>query len=67
VAINKFDQLENWEIQESQLEELAGRGWHLFKTSAKSGEHVELAFLTLAGLTLQGAKGNARDVAREHE
>lgn len=67
VAINKLDQLENWEIQESQLEELAGKGWPLFKTSAKSGDQVELAFLTLAGLTLRGVKGSAPDVVAEHE
>jgi len=53
VAINKLDQRESWEIQESQLTELAEKGWHVFKTSAKSGERVEAAFLTLASLTLK--------------
>jgi small GTP-binding protein len=67
VAINKFDQLDSWEIEDSELEGLAERGWRLFKTSAKSGEQVERAFLTLAGLTLQGATGSAPNVAGERE
>ncbi|MFL6416173.1 MAG: Rab family GTPase [Bryobacteraceae bacterium] len=67
VAINKFDQVENWEIPESQLAELAEKGWPLFKTSAKSGEQVELAFLKLAGLTLKGARGSAPNVVGEPE
>jgi small GTP-binding protein len=67
VAINKFDQHENWEIQESQIAELADRGWHLFKTSAKSGGQVELAFLTLAGLTLRGSDGSTQNIVREHQ
>jgi len=67
VAINKLDQLENWEIQESQLAELAVRGWRLFKTSAKSGEQVEEAFLTLASLTLKTEDGSVQDVLHERK
>ena len=67
VAINKLDQLENWEIQESQLAELAARGWRLFKTSAKSGEQVEEAFLTLASLTLKIEDGSVQDVLPERK
>jgi small GTP-binding protein len=65
VAINKLDQRENWEIQEPQLAELAARGWRLFRTSAKSGEQVEEAFLSLAGLTLKTKDGTEHDVLPE--
>jgi small GTP-binding protein len=53
VAINKADQRDNWEVQQSQLAELTQKGWRLFETSAKSGEQVEEAFLALARLTLK--------------
>jgi small GTP-binding protein len=53
VVINKADQRENWEVQLSQLDELAARGWTLLETSAKSGQHVEETFLALARLMLQ--------------
>lgn len=51
-AINKLDQLADWQIQESQIAELVGKGWPVFRTSAKSGEQVEEAFAALASLTL---------------
>jgi small GTP-binding protein len=57
MAINKHDQIENWQIQETQLAKLAAKGWSLFRTSAKSGEQVEEAFLQLAKLTLKNEYG----------
>jgi hypothetical protein len=37
----------------------------LFETSAKTGEHVEEAFLTLAGLMLKGQEESADDTFAE--
>jgi small GTP-binding protein len=53
VAVNKFDQRENWEVQEPQIAALVARGWPVFQTSAKSGGQVEEAFVALARLTLK--------------
>ncbi len=64
VAINKLDQLDNWEIQDLQLADLTEKGWRLFKTSAKSGEGVEEAFLTLARLTLKMEEGSLQNAVR---
>jgi len=61
VAINKADERENWEVRASQLEELVARGWPLFETSAKTGERVEDAFLTLAELVLKPQDEGAED------
>lgn len=46
--INKSDLVEKWEIEERELEALVEKGWHIIRTSAKSGVGVEEAFLTLA-------------------
>ena len=48
VLVNKADLRETWEIPESAWEELAAAGWTVLETSAKSGQHVEEAFLSLA-------------------
>lgn len=48
VLVNKQDLAAEWEVQESDLQELAARSWHVAKTSAKTGEEVERAFLHLA-------------------
>jgi small GTP-binding protein len=45
---NKTD-LEEWDIPESRLEELAAEGWPVLRTSAKTGDNVEIAFSELAG------------------
>ena len=49
-VINKADLRESWEVQQSDLEDLAGRGWAVVETSAKTGAAVEEMFhaLTLA-------------------
>ena len=51
IAINKVDQRETWEIL-PRLGDLEALGCPLYETSAKSGEHVEDAFLTLTTLIL---------------
>jgi small GTP-binding protein len=45
---NKVDERCNWEIVDSAWQELAGRGWTILETSAKTGQNVEEAFSTLA-------------------
>ena len=46
--INKADLVEKWEIEERELEALVEKGWHVIRSSAKSGLGVEEAFMTLA-------------------
>jgi hypothetical protein len=48
LVVNKADLAEKWEIDDLAVEELGKRGWPAFKTSAKTGEGVEQAFLALA-------------------
>jgi small GTP-binding protein len=54
LMINKADLADKWEVNEAALQELQGRGWRAFKTSAKTGSDVEEAFLTLARRMLSG-------------
>jgi small GTP-binding protein len=46
--INKADMIKEWTIEERELEALVEKGWHVIKTSAKSGVGVEEAFMSLA-------------------
>lgn len=48
LVLNKSDLVEKWEIDDGAIDELGKRGWPAFKTSAKTGDGVEQAFLTLA-------------------
>jgi small GTP-binding protein len=48
LVLNKSDLADRWEIDEPILADAAGRGWTIIRTSAKTGEGVENAFLTLA-------------------
>jgi hypothetical protein len=45
--INKADLESEWEVTEEDLTKIAERGWPVGKTSAKTGDHVEAAFLSL--------------------
>jgi len=49
VALNKADLTDQWALTDGDREELAGLPWHVFTTSAKTGDGVEAAFLWLAG------------------
>jgi small GTP-binding protein len=49
VALNKTDLTDEWRLSERDEQALADQGWHAFRTSAKSGDGVESAFLWLAG------------------
>jgi len=53
VLVNKRDLEAEWEVQESDLQELAQRSWYVAKTSAKTGEEVEQTFLRLATQVMQ--------------
>jgi small GTP-binding protein len=46
--INKADLIDDWEIDERELEALVEKGWHIIRTSAKAGVGVEEAFMALA-------------------
>ena len=52
LLINKVDLEESWEIENADLEELSARGWRTLRTSAKSGQGVEAAFISLAASLL---------------
>lgn len=54
LALNKCDLTEKWEIESAKENELAGRGWRLIHTSAKTGEGVEQIFQTLTEMMLAG-------------
>lgn len=48
VLLNKSDLAAQWEIDEQAFFKLVEQGWRVVKTSAKTGEGVEDAFLKLA-------------------
>ena len=50
---NKADERASWEVQDEALAELSARGWTVLETSAKTGEKVEEAFLTLTAAMLK--------------
>jgi len=47
VLFNKSDLTNEWEIANDAFEELSHKGWSWLKASAKTGEGVDEAFLTL--------------------
>jgi len=53
LLVNKADLRDSWEVQESAWEELGAAGWTILETSARSGAHVEEAFLTLTSRILK--------------
>jgi small GTP-binding protein len=48
LLINKSDLDDEWQIDDASLSGIARRGWTVIRTSAKSGEGVDEAFMTLA-------------------
>src|SRR5215471_9004836 len=46
--VNKLDLAPEWEIDDRSIAECEAQGWTVIKTSAKTGEGVEEAFLKLA-------------------
>jgi small GTP-binding protein len=59
-ALNKADLANDWQIDAIAIRELEQRGWHVLKTSAKTGAHVEDAFTTLSRAMLSPAAGSRR-------
>ncbi|MGH9776045.1 MAG: Rab family GTPase [Candidatus Acidiferrales bacterium] len=53
LVLNKTDLVEQWEIEPEKEEELRGRGWSVIRSSARTGEGVELAFSGLAKAMLE--------------
>jgi len=48
LLVNKCDLKERWEVTAADLDQLHSQGWPVLETSAKAGNGVEQAFLTLA-------------------
>jgi small GTP-binding protein len=53
LALNKSDLVDQWEIDAEKESEMANQGWNVIRTSAKTGEGVEMAFSTLATAMLK--------------
>jgi small GTP-binding protein len=63
LLINKADQKDAWEVDGPALERLALEGWTVYETSAKTGDHVEEAFLALAANMLKVTHGDTGAIA----
>ncbi len=48
LVFNKSDLSSDWEIEDELLEQYSRRGWLVIRTSAKTGDDVENAFVNLA-------------------
>lgn len=48
LALNKVDLADQWQVDRTALDPVTERGWKVIRTSAKTGEGVEEAFLVLA-------------------
>jgi small GTP-binding protein len=59
VLVNKADLRETWEIPDSTWSDLAESGWTILETSAKSGQCVEEAFLSLASRIVKAQNDSA--------
>lgn len=61
LLVNKADLRSEWEIPDSAWEELRAAGWTILETSAKTGDHVEEAFLGLTARILQASQDDEDD------
>lgn len=48
LVLNKSDLADTWEVSDAMLQSLLDQGWKVVRTSAKTGQGVELAFGSLA-------------------
>lgn len=53
-VINKIDLVDEWDLDEKAVEGLVQAGWTVYRTSAKTGQHVENAFVNLARKITEG-------------
>ena len=53
LLVNKADLRSEWQIPGSEWEQLRRNGWTILETSARTGEHVEEAFLNLTAAILK--------------
>jgi small GTP-binding protein len=53
LLVNKADLASQWEIREDLLDVLRKKGWRVLKTSAKTGDEVDQAFVGLASAMLE--------------
>jgi len=51
-VINKHDRIDEWEFDDAIEEQIAAKDWTMLRSSAKSGENVEEAFLALLRKTM---------------
>lgn len=47
LLINKYDLIAQWDIPESFIHDIKKQGWQAFFTSAKTGENIEQALVSL--------------------
>lgn len=52
LLINKSDLTDEWDVEDAALNDLAASGWTVVRTSAKTGDHVEETFQSLAARML---------------
>lgn len=56
LLLNKTDLAEGWSLPDEAIEELSDKKWVVMKTSAKTGQGVEEAFLTLTRMVVDTQK-----------
>ena len=61
VALNKTDLQDQWKVAASDTSKLITAGFHVLRTSAKSGEGVEDSFRWLANATIGGGPPSPTD------
>lgn len=54
LVLNKWDLTDEWEIDNTEIDEIVQKGWTVMKTSAKNGLGVEEVFHTLAHKIVEG-------------
>jgi small GTP-binding protein len=54
LVMNKSDLQEEWEINNSEVQQVIDNGWNVISASAKTGYGVEKVFQTLASKILEG-------------